>query len=466
MIPVFGGLAAIFGSNLICSDDQPRPDPIRVQKGNILSQRPPRSALARQLAFGAALLLLPALGVLTAFGIAPGTAPREEDRRWVNVALELPAAQAVEEGPRRYLAQERVFRGDTVAALFDRLGVRDPQALEFLRGDTVGRAIFRQLVPGRTLQAEVESDGTLFTLRYFLNASALLEVKRGADGFTAVQRAVAEAPRVLYRSGVIRSSLFSATDAAGIPDAIAAQLARVFSTDIDFHSDLRKGDRFSVVYDMVYDSGELVAPGKILSAEFVNDGRVYHAVLFRDEEGNEAYYSMDGTNRAKAFLRSPMEFSRVSSGFGGRMHPIFKNWRAHTGVDFAAPKGARVVATADGHVLSAGTKGGYGNAVEVKHGGSVTTLYAHLSGFAPGIRSGTRVRQGELIGYVGATGYATGPHLHYEFKVAGMHQDPMRVALPKAEPVPARARAQFERVAADARSTIERVSAAPSARFE
>ncbi len=437
-----------------------------MQKGNILSQRQSHPALARQLVFGAALLLLPALGVLTAFGIAPGATPREEDRRWTQEVLDLPKATIADEGPRRYLAQERVLRGDTVAALFDRLGVRDPGALDFLRSDAVGRSIFRQLVPGRTLQAETDPEGSLVMLRYFLNANALLEVQRGADGFIARQRTVSETPRAYYRTGVIRSSLFAATDAAGVPDAIAAQLARIFSTDIDFHSDLRKGDRFSLVYDMVYDSGELVAPGKIIAAEFVNDGRTYHAVLYRDDEGNEAYYSLDGSNRAKAFLRSPMEFSRVSSGFGGRMHPIFRNWRAHTGVDFAAPKGARVVATADGHVLSAGARGGYGNAVEIKHGGSITTLYAHLSGFAAGLRAGSRVRQGELVGYVGATGYATGPHLHYEFKVAGMHQDPMRVALPKAEPIPARLRAQFDQAASEARATIAHLSAAPSARFE
>ena len=217
---------------------------------------------------------------------------------------------------------------------------------------------------------------------------------------------------------------------------------------------------------MLYDSGELVAPGRIVSAEFVNDGRTYHAVLFRDGEGNEGYYSLDGSNRAKAFLRSPVEFSRVSSGFGSRFHPIFKNWRAHTGVDFAAPRGTRVLASADGTVVSAGVRGGYGNAVEIRHGGGITTLYGHLSGFAAGVRAGTRVQQGQPIGYVGATGFATGPHLHYEFKIAGIHQDPMRVALPKAEPVPQALRAQFARVAESARETIARVSSAPPARFE
>ena len=244
------------------------------------------------------------------------------------------------------------------------------------------------------------------------------------------------------------------------------QIARVFATDIDFHTDLRKGDRVAVVYEMIYDSGELVAPGRILAAEFVNDGRAYQAILFRDAEGVEAYYSFDGTNRAKAFLRSPVEFSRVSSGFGGRFHPIFRNWRAHTGVDFAAPQGTRVIASADGYVVAAGNRGGYGNTVEIRHGGSVTTLYAHLSGFAKGIRAGSRVRQGEPVGYVGATGFATGPHLHYEFKISGIHQNPLRVALPKAEPVPAQLKARFLEVASEARATIGRVSATSAARFE
>jgi len=265
---------------------------------------------------------------------------------------------------------------------------------------------------------------------------------------------------------VIRSSLFAATDAAGIPDAIAMQIVKVFATDIDFHSELRRGDRFSVVYEMVYDSGELVATGRILAAEFVNDGHAYQAVLFHDDEGHDAYYSLDGASRAKAFLRSPVEFTRISSGFGGRMHPIFKNWRAHTGVDFAAPQGTRVMASADGTVIFAGVRGGYGNCIEIRHGGGVTTLYGHLNAFARGVHAGTHVQQGEPIGYVGHTGFATGPHLHYEFKLAGVHQDPLKVALPKAEPVPAALRAEFERVAQDARATIARVSVATAARFE
>lgn len=439
---------------------------MQYQKGDILSQRPSRLGPVRQLVFGGLLLLLPAMTVLTAFGVAPGSAATDLDRSVVRETIELPRPEALPAATPRFTAQERVMRGDTVAAIFERLGVRDPKAMDFMRSDATGRSIFRQLVPGRMLQAQTGPEGELLALRYYLSAAALLEINREGTTFASRSRAVTEAPRVFYRTATIRSSLFAATDGAEIPDAIAMQIARVFATDVDFHTELRKGDRLAVAYEMIYDSGELVAPGRILAAEFVNDGRTYHAVLFRDDEGVDGYYSLDGSNRAKAFLRSPVEFSRVSSGFGGRLHPIFKNWRAHTGVDFAAPRGTRVIASADGTVVSAGTRGGYGNAVEIRHGGSITTLYAHLSGFAKGIRSGTRVRQGEPIGYVGSTGFATGPHLHYEFKISGIHQNPLRVALPKAEPVPQHLKAQFLQVASEARATIARVSNSSTARFE
>lgn len=435
------------------------------QKGDILTQPPRRPGLRRQLIFAFLLVCIPALTVVAAFGLVPGTSSSAVAVTLVREPLELPEMEPAAEQPSRYVSQERVLRGDTVAALFERLGVSDARALELLKTNDPGRLIYRQLVPGRTLQAETGADGELLSLRYFVSSTSMLEVTRTPDGLKARQHAITEAPRLFHKTATIRSSLFAATDAAGIPDAIAMQVARVFATDIDFHTDLRRGDRFSVVYEMIYASGELVAPGRILAAQFVNDGRVHHAVLFRDDEGVDGYYSLDGSNRAKAFLRSPVEFSRVSSGYGRRFHPIFKNWRAHTGVDFAAPKGTRVLATADGHVVAAGSRGGYGNAVEIRHG-SITTLYAHLSGFANGVRSGARVRQGDPIGYVGATGFATGPHLHYEFKIAGVHQDPLRVALPKAEPVPSRLKSQFLQVANQASSTIELVSRASTAAFE
>ena len=198
---------------------------------------------------------------------------------------------------------------------------------------------------------------------------------------------------------------------------------------------------------MLHQDGEALGAGRVLSAEFTNNGKKFEAFLFTDADGQDGYYSVEGQNRAKSFLRSPLAFSRVSSGFGGRVHPLLKNWRLHTGVDFAAPRGTPTWATADGVVEFAGINGGYGNVIEVRHSGGVTTLYAHLSGFASNARKGMRVSQGQTIGYVGATGWATGPHLHYEFKISGQHQNPMRVALPKAEPLSQKYIAAFKQSA-------------------
>jgi murein DD-endopeptidase MepM/ murein hydrolase activator NlpD len=436
------------------------------EKADSLTHAPIRPTFGRPLAFAALVLVVPAASVLTAFGVAPGTVPEAVARRAISQEIRLPDFSPEPAPSQRYVTQERVLRGDTVAALFERLGIHDDGAMRFLKADAAGRSLFRQLVPGRVLQAETAEDGALVALRYFMGPTSLLEVTRAKDGFTARQRAISEEPRRVYKTATVHSSLFAAADAAGIPDAVASQIARIFSTDVDFHADLRKGDTFSVVYEMIYEAGELVAPGRILEARFVNAGHEYNAVLFPDEEGRDAYYSLDGSNRAKGFLRSPVEFSRISSGFGARFHPIFNNWRAHTGVDFAAPQGTRVLASADGTVVSAGVRGGYGYAIEIRHGGSVTTLYGHLSRFAAGIHAGSRVHQGEPIGYVGMTGWATGPHLHYEYRVAGVYQDPLKVALPKADPVAPQLRARFQQVAAEARATIDLVSSAPAARFE
>lgn len=437
-----------------------------LKKDDSLAQPSHGLRAVRPVLLAALLVLVPALGVVTAFGVAPGTAVHEMPQVNVEEAIALPEWATPADDAASYVTDERVLRGDTVAALFDRLGIHDAEALDFLRRDATGRTLFRQLVPGRMLQAQTSGEGRLQALRYFMGPGALLEIRREGARLTARTRALTEAPQLVYKSATIESSLFGATDAAGIPDAIALQIARVFGTDVDFHTDLRKGDRLAVVYEMIHEAGEPIAPGRIVAARFVNGGHTYEAVVFKDDDGNDAYYSPDGRSRAKAFLRSPVEFSRISSGFGGRVHPIFRNWRAHTGVDFAAPQGTRVVASADGQVASAGVRGGYGNAIEIRHAGGITTLYGHLSGFAAGLRAGTRVHQGQVIGYVGHTGWATGPHLHYEFRVAGVYQDPLRVALPKAQPVPVALRPQFDRVAASAHATMELVASATPARFE
>jgi murein DD-endopeptidase MepM/ murein hydrolase activator NlpD len=381
------------------------------------------------------LLTLPVFGILTAFGVASDSQLDKIPRQSVEQVLNIALTEQADSVPSRFQASDRVQRGDTVAAILQRLQVDDRAAFDFLRTSPKARSLFTKLRPGRTIQAITSDAGELQSLRYYLSAETYLDVQRTASGFEASEKSLTSSAVRQYKSGTIRSSLFAATDEAGIPDAVAMQLVRIFSTDIDFHVDLRRGDRFSVVYEQLHHDGEPMGAGRVLSAEFTNAGKTFQAYLFTDDQGADGYYSADGQNRAKSFLRSPLAFSRVSSGFGGRMHPIFKNWRQHTGVDFAAPRGTPVWATADGTVEFAGVRGGYGNAIEVRHNSGITTLYGHLQGFAASVRKGTRVSQGQTIGFVGATGYATGPHLHYEFKLAGIHQDPMRVALPKAEPL-------------------------------
>ncbi len=394
------------------------------------------------------LLALPVFGVLTAFGVATDTQLDKIERHEIIASLNLPTLEQEASKAEQFRASERVQRGDTVATLLQRLNVDDPAAFTFLRTKPAAKAIF-QLRPNRTLQATTNTEGKLLSLKYLYSSEEYLHVTRQDSGvsFNAEKKKVVPTAQLVRRSGFIRSSLYSATDNADIPDAVANQIARIFSTDIDFHVDLRKGDQFSVVYEMLYQDGEPLGAGRVLSAEFTNKGKAFEAYLFTDAEGSDGYYSAEGQNRAKSFLRSALAFSRVSSGFGGRFHPLLKNWRQHTGVDFAAPRGTPIWATADGIVEFAGVKGGYGNVIEIRHSGSVTTLYGHMSGFAANVRRGSRVSQGQTIGYVGATGWATGPHLHYEFKIAGSHQDPMRVALPKAEPLAQKYIAAFKQSA-------------------
>ncbi|HEX9390015.1 MAG TPA: M23 family metallopeptidase [Usitatibacteraceae bacterium] len=393
------------------------------------------------------LFALPVFGVLTAFGVASDTQLESVPRHEVIEALALPPFTESLVDDEQFRSSERIQRGDTVATLLQRLNVNDNAAFNFLRTTPAARSIF-QLRPGRTVQAVTDADGELQSLRYLYSPDQFLEVARQDETFTAQEKKLTPTVETVQRTGTIKSSLYGATDEARIPDAIANEIARIFSTDIDFHIDLRRGDRFSVIYEMLYQDGEFLRPGRVLSAEFFNRDRKFETFLFTDEEGHDAYFSADGQNRAKSFLRSPLAFSRISSGFGGRLHPIFKNWRAHTGTDFAAPRGTPVWATADGTVEYVGVKGGYGNVVEIRHAGSVSTLYGHLSGFANGVRRGTHVSQGQTIAYVGATGWATGPHLHYEFKIAGTQRDPMRIALPKADPLPPKYLAAFRASAA------------------
>ncbi|MEO8442776.1 MAG: peptidoglycan DD-metalloendopeptidase family protein [Betaproteobacteria bacterium] len=348
--------------------------------------------------------------------------------------LALPAlAPTADTGP-GYAREERIQRGDTVASLLARLQIDDAEATQLLRNNAQAKALY-QLIPGKVVRATATADGKLVSLRY-LNGNNLVSINRAANNFVVKQEAAQLERRVLMKSAEIRNSLFGATDAAGLPDTIATQIADIFSTDIDFHRDLRKGDRFSVVYEVFYDRGEPVKSGRVLAAEFINQGKTYSAVYFNTAENEGGYYTADGKNLRKQFLRSPLEFSRITSGFTtARFHPVLQTWRAHKGIDYGAPTGTRVKATADGVVEIAGRQGGYGNVVVLRHQTKFTTWYGHLSGIAKGLRKGKRVAQGEVIGFVGATGLATGPHLHYEFRINDVHQNPLRVAMPAALPI-------------------------------
>jgi len=410
------------------------------ESGKILVQHIAGSRLFR----AAAALVLPFVGVVAAFGIAPDTVIEPLKQTPVVLELALPASSSGSAAVDGYWREERIQRGDTLPALLARLGAEDPEALQHLRSARAARALY-QLVPGRTVGAQITTEGRLLELRY-RNGSSVLTVERRGDGISIVEQPAELERRVLMKSAEIRSSLFAASDAAGLSDAIATQLADIFSTDIDFHRDLRRGDHFSVIYEMFHDRGEPVRAGRVLAAEFINVGRLYRAVYFQHDDKRGGYYTPDGRSIRKAFLRSPLEYSRISSGFtNSRFHPILGQWRAHRGIDYAAPHGARVRATGDGVVEFAGRDHrGYGNLVVLRHQSNYTTWYGHLSGFAKGLRKGMRVAQSETIGYVGATGLATGPHLHYEFHINGVHQNPLRLVMPPAPPISAELKPAFE----------------------
>jgi murein DD-endopeptidase MepM/ murein hydrolase activator NlpD len=382
------------------------------------------------IALGVAALLI---GV-AATGTVKDSPPPE--RELVVEALRFTLPDPAADPVQTYWHEARFDRGDTFAALLGRLGVDGAETARLLK-ENGGSKPFRNLRPGMTVHAQTTELGQLLALHFLSGeATTLLGFERDGVHFKAIAEPVRLERQVFLKAGEIRSSLFATADAVGLPDSITIQMADIFSGDIDFNRDLRRGDRFRIVYEVFLHNGRPLQAGRVLAAEFVNNGKAYRAVWFADENGKRGYYAADGKNMRKTFLRSPLEFSRITSGFKMRFHPILHEWRAHKGIDYGAPSGTRVKATANGTVEFAGQQGGYGNAVILRHAGGVTTLYGHLRGFASGIRRGARVAQGDVIGYVGATGWATGPHLHYEFRVNNQQRNPLSIAMPAAEPVP------------------------------
>ena len=331
---------------------------------------------------------------------------------------------------------EQVRQDDTLLTLFRRMNIRDEDAIKFLMLSPDAHALNTQLIPGHTVETKTNAQGKLLYLEYELDAENILVAGLTSGGYVvATKKLLLESQQVL-KSAVIRDTLFGATDDAGIPDQIAIQIAEILSSEIDFYQDLRSGDRFHVIYEAFYNAGEMMKTGNVLAVEFVNNGTTYQAIHFGDASGKYAYYTPEGKSLHKTFLRSPLEYTRISSSFSaGRYHPILQRMKAHRGVDMAAPTGTRVKASGDGRVAFMGKKGGYGNVVILNHPNGISTVYGHLSRFSDAIRKGDTVNQGDIIGYVGMTGLATGPHLHYEFLVNGNHRDPMKVALPQSVPI-------------------------------
>lgn len=412
------------------------------------------------------LALVLAVCAFGAAGVAPH-APNPDDLKVVSIVEELGIPEleeqiaALEPTTQRYIIEEQILPGDTLSALLNRLGIHDEAAIRFIKSDRVARQLLN-LRAGRRIQTEITGDGSLQWISTIVpggsSAAAVtnIVVKREGDGFSASEVDASVEKRIEMRTGKIYSSLFAATDTAQVPDAVAMQMVDIFSSDIDFARDLRRGDRFNVVYETYWQGGEYVRTGRILAAEFHNAGTTYDAVWFEDKNSNAGggYYGFDGKSLKKAFLRSPLEFSRISSGFSMRRHPISGKWKAHKGVDFAAPTGTPIRATGNGTIDYMGYSGGYGNLVIIKHNSEYSTAYAHMSKFARGLRKGAKITQGELIGYVGSTGWSTGPHLHYEFRVKGVQRDPMSIKV--ANTAPSLSKTQMDRFRAVANEMAHR----------
>lgn len=420
---------------------------------------------------GAIGVLLLGTGV-TAFGIAP-LAPD---------AAKLPVSQVIESlaleplvvdtlaaaVPLTLFRSDTIRRDDTAQSLLQRLGVSDTAAQNFLRADPTAR----QLFSGRSskmVSVETSDSGELLrlTARWLPDDGRLfnrLVIEKQTSGLSARIETGELTASAQLASGTIHSSLFAATDAANLPDSVAVQLAEIFASEIDFRRDLRQGDRFSVVYETLEADGEAMRAGRVLSAEFINNGREHEAVWFDGEGKKGAYYGFDGQSSRKSYLTSPLEFSRVSSGYGMRFHPISGQRKAHLGVDYAAPTGTPVRTIGDGVVTFAGWQRGYGNVIQIQHKDRQSTLYAHLSRID--VSRGQRVNQGDRVGAVGSTGASTGPHLHFEFRTNDIPQDPLEIAR-QSETIPVspalRARfdavAQLQRLQLDAAATLQQASA-------
>lgn len=349
--------------------------------------------------------------------------------------------QLAEEDPRQ--RSLTVASGDTLSTLFNKVGLSPATLHEVLATSKEAKQLTRLKV-GQVVEFELNEDGQLQALHTKLSDLESLALSRGEKGFTFKRELVKPDVQQAYAHGVIKSSLFLSAKRAGLSHGLTMDLANIFGYDIDFAMDIREGDEFELIYEKKVVDGKQVGTGDILSARFTNRGKTYSAIRYTNKQGSTSYYNANGESMRKAFIRTPVDFARISSRFStGRKHPILNKIRAHKGVDYAAPHGTPIKAAGDGRVSLAGRHGGYGNTVIIQHGQRYRTLYAHMQGFAKGIRNGANVKQGQIIGYIGTTGLSTGPHLHYEFQVNGVHVDPLSQKLPMADPIAASEKQRF-----------------------
>ena len=337
-------------------------------------------------------------------------------------------------------------KGDTLSTIFSKAGLSSATLHEVMSSSKDARKL-SQLKVGQVFEFELSNSGDLLELSSKISNLESVSLKRSEKGFTFKRDLVKPAIRTKYAYGVINSSLFVSAKNAGLPYGLTLDMANVFGYDIDFAQDIVKGDQFEVIYEEQVVEGQVVGTGNILAARFTNRGKAYTAVRYTNKQGVSSYYNAHGMSLRKAFLRTPVDFARISSRFStGRKHPILNKIRAHQGVDYAAPRGTPIRAAGDGKVVLAGRKGGYGNTVILRHGNSYKTLYAHMQGFAKGIRNGAAVKQGQVIGYIGTTGLSTGPHLHYEFQINGRHVDPLAQKKLMADPIANAEKAKFMKI--------------------
>jgi murein DD-endopeptidase MepM/ murein hydrolase activator NlpD len=367
-----------------------------------------------------------------------------EDTQETAQAEPVPApVSAVEEKKPASHREVIVAKGDTLSTLFGKVGLPATAVHEILASDKQAKQ-FSQLKHGQKLEFELSPEGQLTNLHSKLSDLESISLTKNDKGYTFNRITAKPTVRSAYVHGVINSSLSQSAARAGLSHSLTMDMASVFGYDVDFAQDIRQGDEFDVIYEQKVVNGKAVGNGPILSARFTNRGKTYTAVRYTNKQGNSSYYTADGNSMRKAFIRTPVDFARISSKFSmGRKHPILNKIRAHKGVDYAAPRGTPIKAAGDGKVLLAGRRGGYGNTVIIQHGNTYRTLYGHMQGFAKGVKTGGTVKQGQVIGYIGTTGLSTGPHLHYEFQVNGVHVDPLGQKLPMADPIAKAERARF-----------------------